>query len=83
MNYPVREKELLAIIHALQTWRPYLLDKAFTVETDHKSLQELLTQRTCTQRLARWLNFISQYKPMFMLREVPYYNTNGPVGLLG
>jgi len=65
LNYPVREKELLAIIHALQTWRPYLLDKAFTVETDHKSLQELLTQRTCTQRLARWLNFISQYKPMF------------------
>lgn len=65
LNYTVREKELLAIIHALQKWRPYLLDKAFTVETDHKSLQELLTQRKCTQRLARWLNFLSQYKPEF------------------
>ena len=63
--YPVREKELLAIVHALKLWRPYLLDAPFTVETDHKTLQELLTQRTCTQRLARWLNLISEYRPEF------------------
>jgi Integrase zinc binding domain/RNase H-like domain found in reverse transcriptase len=61
----VREKELAAIIHALKTWRPYLLDQPFTVETDHKSLQELLSQRKCTQRLARWLNLLSEYKPEF------------------
>ena len=65
LKYPVREKELLAVMHALKTWRPYLLDKPFTVETDHKSLQELLTQRTCTQRLARWLNLLSQFRPEF------------------
>jgi RNase H-like domain found in reverse transcriptase/Integrase zinc binding domain/Reverse transcriptase (RNA-dependent DNA polymerase)/Chromo (CHRromatin Organisation MOdifier) domain len=63
--YPVREKELLAIVHALRIWRPYLLDKPFVVETDHQTLQELLTQRTCTQRLARWLNLISEYRPEF------------------
>ena len=61
----MREKELLAIIYALKTWRPYLLDQPFTVETDHQTLQELLTQRTCTQRLARWLNLLSEYRPVF------------------
>lgn len=65
INYPVREKELLAIIHALRTWRHYLLDQPFSVETDHQSLEALLTQRTCTQRLARWLNFLSEYRPEF------------------
>lgn len=63
--YPVREKELLAVIFAMKCWRPYLLDRPFSVETDHQTLQELLTQRTCSQRLARWLNFISEYRPIF------------------
>lgn len=35
LNYPVREQELLAIMHALRVWRVYLLDRPFTVETDH------------------------------------------------
>ena len=63
--YPVREKELLAIIFALKIWRPYLIDHPFTVETDHQTLQALLTQQTCTQRLARWLNLISEYRIEF------------------
>ncbi len=65
INYSVREKELLAIIYALRTWRIYLLDQPFTVETDHQTLQELLTQRTCSQRLARWLNLLSEHRPEF------------------
>lgn len=65
LRYPVREKELLAVIHALKIWRPYLIDKTFTVETDHRSLQELLTQQTCSQRLARWLDLLSEYRPEF------------------
>jgi hypothetical protein len=63
--YPVREQELLAIVHALKTWRPYLLDQPFIVETDHQTLEALLTQRTCTQRLARWLNLLSEFRPVF------------------
>ena len=65
LNYPVREKELLAIIFALKTWRTYLLDQPFTVETDHQTLQDLLTQRSCSQRLARWLNLLSEFQPQF------------------
>ena len=79
MNYPVREKELLAIIYALKTWRTYLLDQPFTVETDHQTLKDLLTQRTCTQRLARWLNLISEYRPEF--KWIPGHTNNVADGI--
>jgi RNase H-like domain found in reverse transcriptase len=34
-NYPVHEKELLAIIRALKKWRSNLLGTHFYVYTDH------------------------------------------------
>ena len=42
-NYATHEKELLAVIHALRTWRHYLLGNHFVVVTDHKSLKYLHT----------------------------------------
>ena len=36
-NYPTHERELLAVIHALRTWRHYLSGKKFIVVTDHYS----------------------------------------------
>lgn len=44
-NYSIREKELLAILFWLRVWRVYLLDKPFIVETDHKSLETVFSQR--------------------------------------
>ncbi|GJP53126.1 hypothetical protein CLOM_g12292 [Closterium sp. NIES-68] len=37
-NYPVHDKELLAIVHAFKVWRFYLTGADVTVRTDHKSL---------------------------------------------
>ena len=34
-NYPVHEKELLAIIKVLKNWRSHLLGAHFEVFTDH------------------------------------------------
>lgn len=54
-NYPIREKELLAVVHALTTWRLYLQDSpGFEVLTDHHSLQYLQTQKHLNRRQARW-----------------------------
>ena len=64
-NYDVRETELLAILHAIRTWRPYLIDQPFVCETDHQSLQSILTQPKCSRRLARWLNELSEYPITF------------------
>ena len=65
LNYDVRERELLAILYATRIWRPYLLDGKFIVETDHQSLQELLTQKKCTRRLARWLDEMADFPITF------------------
>src|SRR5918912_1106670 len=43
-NYPIHEKEMLAIIHALKIWRVYLEGQKFRVNTDHKSLIYWQTQ---------------------------------------
>ncbi|GMF68535.1 unnamed protein product [Phytophthora fragariaefolia] len=65
LNYPVREQELLAIMHALRVWSVYLLDRPFTVETDHKSIETILTQKTTNRRVARWFNELAEFQPQF------------------
>lgn len=42
------EKEMLALVKAVQRWRPYLLSAKFLVHTDKKSLQYLLDQTITT-----------------------------------
>ncbi|GJP42488.1 hypothetical protein CLOM_g2043 [Closterium sp. NIES-68] len=37
-NYPVHDKEMLAIVHTFKIWRGYLTGADVTVQTDHKSL---------------------------------------------
>ena len=60
-NYAVHEQELLAVIHALKVWRPYLEGAAFKVNTDHSSLVELATQPNISRRQARWVEFLQAY----------------------
>jgi hypothetical protein len=61
LNYPVHEKELLAIIRALAKWRSELLGYQFQVWTDHRTLEHFNTQRDLSRRQARWMEFLSQY----------------------
>ncbi|XP_075088549.1 uncharacterized protein LOC142170516 [Nicotiana tabacum] len=51
----VYERELLALISAVQKWRPYLLGRPFTIRTDHHSLKYLLEQRITTPSQQKWL----------------------------
>ncbi|CAI7757505.1 unnamed protein product [Closterium sp. NIES-53] len=46
LNYPIHDKEALAIITAFKTWRCYLEGKKTTIYTDHCSLKYLNTQQT-------------------------------------
>ena len=64
-NYATREKELLAVLIALKQWRIYLLDGSTHVYTDHRTLETLLTQSTCSQHLARWLHYLAEFKLVF------------------
>lgn len=43
------EKEFLALLMAVDKWRPYLLKKPFVVKTDHQSLSHLQDQTLSTE----------------------------------
>jgi len=62
LNYPVHEKEMLAIIRALTKWRVDLLGVPFLIYTDHKTLENFHTQRDLSRHQARWMEFMSQYE---------------------
>lgn len=61
LKYPVREKELFAIVHCMTVWRPYLLGTHFKLRTDHESLVYIPTSKISTGRLSRWLDFVSEF----------------------
>ncbi|GKB00087.1 putative mitochondrial protein [Tanacetum coccineum] len=50
------EKELLAVVLALQKWRGYLLDRHFKIRTNHFSLKYVLDQRLTTPFQSKWLS---------------------------
>ena len=61
-NYPVHDKELLAMKYTLDKFRVYLLgDRAFIVYTDHASLRTAVNSPHLSQRMARWLYFFAEY----------------------
>jgi hypothetical protein len=54
--------ELLAVVHAFKTLRPYLLDKPFELHTDNASLQWLQQQWHLSHHQARWLNLLAEFQ---------------------
>ncbi|KAG3028249.1 hypothetical protein PC128_g13255 [Phytophthora cactorum] len=62
-NYPVHDKELLAMLYVLIKFRIYLLrEQTFAVYTDHASLRTAAKSPHLSQRMARWLSLFSEYK---------------------
>ena len=61
-NYPVHDKELLAMKYALVKFRVYLMGQdRFAIYTDHASLRTATKSPHLSQRMARWLSFFSEY----------------------
>ncbi|MCO5568715.1 hypothetical protein L7F22_022414 [Adiantum nelumboides] len=60
-TYQIYEKELLAVIHALSSWKHYLLGADFVVQTDHQTLRYFLTQAKLSEKHMRWANFLSMF----------------------
>lgn len=52
---------MLVIIHAIQTWRPYLLARRFYIQTDQHSLKYLLEQRIATPEQQKWVTKLLGY----------------------
>ncbi|QRW20573.1 Retrotransposable element Tf2 protein [Rhizoctonia solani] len=62
-NYDTHDKELLAIIKALEEWRIFLeaTDRPIQVFTDHRNLEYWMQARTFNRRHARWRIFLSNF----------------------
>ena len=61
-RYCVTRRELLAVVTFLREFRVYLLAQVFTIRTDHSSLTWLLRFKEPQGQLARWLEYIFQFK---------------------
>ena len=63
MNYPIHDREMLAIILALEEWRAELtsVSQRFDVITDHQALLFFMTKRLLNTRQARWTGLLSNY----------------------
>ncbi|GJP72648.1 hypothetical protein CLOP_g3415 [Closterium sp. NIES-67] len=55
LNYPIHDKEALAIIIAFKTWRCYLEGRKTTVYTDHCSLKYLKTQPSLSSDVQKFV----------------------------
>ncbi|KAF8749427.1 hypothetical protein RHS01_10074 [Rhizoctonia solani] len=62
-NYNTHDKELLAVIKALEEWRIFLeaMDKTIQVFMDHRNLEYWMQARTFNRRHARWRIFLSDF----------------------
>ncbi|KAL4318769.1 hypothetical protein GQ457_18G015560 [Hibiscus cannabinus] len=54
-------REMLAIVQAIQTWRPYLLGRKFYIQTDQRSLKYFLEQRIVTPEQQKWVSKLLGY----------------------
>jgi hypothetical protein len=61
LHKPIYEKEMMAILHALKKWHPYLIGRHFKVKTDHDSLKYFLEQRLSSEEQQKWVTKILGY----------------------
>jgi hypothetical protein len=57
----IYEKKMLAIMHVVYLWRPYLLGQRFQIKTDHQSLKYFLEQRISSPEQQKWVTKLFGY----------------------
>jgi len=62
-NYEIHNKEMLAIICALEEWRHFLEGARHPVEiwTDYKNLEYFMTTKKLNRRQARWFLYLARF----------------------
>lgn len=62
-NYPIHDKELLAIVTCLQEWQAELqsVSTPFTILTDHKNLNYFATKRLLNERQVRYNDVLQRF----------------------
>jgi hypothetical protein len=61
LGKPIYEKEMLAILHVVELWCPYLLGQRFQIKTRHQSLKYFLEQHISSQEQQKWVTKLFGY----------------------
>ena len=80
-NYEIHDKEMLAIIRALQEWQHFVEGAEHQCEiwTDHKNLEYFMTAKQLNRRQARWSLYLSRFD--FSLHHRPGKSMGKPDAL--
>nr|GEV82612.1 reverse transcriptase domain-containing protein [Tanacetum cinerariifolium] len=60
-NYTTTEKEILAVVKALEKFRSYLIMNKSIVYTDHSALKYLFAKKDSKARLLRWVLLLQEF----------------------
>jgi hypothetical protein len=52
---------MLAILHVVDLWHPYILGKHFQIKTDHQILKYFLEQRISSPEKQKWVTNLFEY----------------------
>ncbi|GMJ08012.1 hypothetical protein HRI_004470400 [Hibiscus trionum] len=61
INYTTTEKELLAVVFAIDKFRPYILGTKVVVHTDHSTLKYMFAKKDAKPRLIRWILLLQEF----------------------
>ena len=61
LNYATTEKEILAVVFAIDEFKSYLVGAKVIVYTDHAALKYLLTKKDAKPRLIRWILLLQEF----------------------
>ena len=61
INYTSTEKELLAVVYALEKLRPYILGRKIIIYTDRSALKYLLSMKEAKPRLIKWVLLLQEF----------------------
>ena len=61
---PAHDRECLAVLYALKSFRHYLLHKNFQVQTDNSALSQIFTSRDLSDLYARWYHKMAEFGGM-------------------
>ena len=64
LTYPVHEKEMLAIVDALEDWRHYLLGSEIHIFTDNSAPRHIQKPSRPSSRQIRWLEKHQVHSPL-------------------
>jgi hypothetical protein len=61
LNYATTEKELLAVVFAIDKFRSYLVGAKVIIYLDHATLKYLLAKKDAKPRLIRWILLLQEF----------------------